>query len=91
MGAGGGGEDWAAWEAVPLPVDRLNFWDEPFAELYDWYPWLRRFYTKMEMEYDCLPVRVDKRILLTRLCVLNKIDDLPCTTMPSGRAREIRP
>lgn len=49
-------EDWAAWEAVELPVKRINFWNEPYAELYDWYPWMRVFYTKWEVEHNALPV-----------------------------------
>lgn len=48
--------DWASWEAVPLPCEKLNFWDEPYAELYDWYPWMRRFYFKREIEHNCLTV-----------------------------------
>lgn len=55
---GGIGPDWEAWEGVPLPVERSNFWKEPYAELFDWYPWLRPFYTKWEIEHDCEPVRV---------------------------------
>eukprot|EP00904_Undaria_pinnatifida_P004455 jgi/Undpi1/1400/HiC_scaffold_11.g04792.m1 len=55
------GGDWASWEAVPLPCDKLNFWDEPYAELYDWYPWLRRFYFKWEIEHNCLHVMANRK------------------------------
>lgn len=53
----GVGRDWDAWNDIALPTDKLNFWDEPYAELYDWYPWMRRFYTSWEIEHNCLPVR----------------------------------
>lgn len=51
------GADWEAWEAVKLPVERLNFWNEPYAELYDWFPWMRVLYTDWEIKHNCLPVR----------------------------------
>lgn len=58
MGPDGGDDgDWASWEAVPLPCEKYNFWNEPYAELYDWYPWMRKFYTNWEIEHNCLPVR----------------------------------
>lgn len=49
--------DWEKWEAVALPVVRTNLWGEAYTELYDWYPWMRAFYSKFEMSYDCLAVR----------------------------------
>ncbi|CAN0169775.1 unnamed protein product [Ectocarpus sp. 12 AP-2014] len=46
--------DWARWDAIELPHGgKFNYWNEPYAEVYDWYPWLRRFYTQREINYDC--------------------------------------
>lgn len=59
--------DWEAWEAVPLPVVRYNFWSEPYAELYDWYPWMRVLYTPWEINHNCLPVRVWPDVFAYRL------------------------
>lgn len=57
-GGGGLGADWDVWKTIPLPYERSNFWNEPYAELFDWLPWLRPLYSKWEIEHDCEPVRL---------------------------------
>lgn len=54
-GGGGLGADWDVWKTIPLPYERSNFWNEPYAELFDWLPWLRPLYSKWEIEHDCEP------------------------------------
>ncbi|CAM9233741.1 unnamed protein product [Scytosiphon promiscuus] len=47
--------DWSRWDAIPLPdPEKLNYWNEPYAEFYDWYPWARKFYTQYEIDHDAL-------------------------------------
>ncbi|CAN0011991.1 unnamed protein product [Pylaiella littoralis] len=47
--------DWDRWNAIPLPSNgRLNDWGEPYSEIYEWYPWMRKFYTTWEIEKDCI-------------------------------------
>lgn len=49
--------DWDRWNAIPLPSNgRLNDWGEPYSEIYEWYPWMRKFYTAWEIETDCISV-----------------------------------
>lgn len=52
------GDDWEKWDAIPLPTDRYNGWGENFAELFDWHPWLRSFYTTWEVNFNTRPVGV---------------------------------
>lgn len=52
--------DWSRWDAIPLPdPEKLNYWNEPYAEFYDWYPWALKFYTQYEIDHDALHVSTE--------------------------------
>lgn len=50
--------DWERWNAITPPTSWVNDWNEPYSEIYDWYPWMRKFYSQFERETDCISVRV---------------------------------
>lgn len=49
--------DWERWGAIAPPTSWVNDWNEPYSEIYDWYPWMRKFYSRLEIEKDCISVR----------------------------------
>ena len=59
-----GGDDWQKWDDVPLPAVRYSPWGDPYAEIFDWYPWMRSFYTNWEIDYNTRTVGVDLTIAL---------------------------
>eukprot|EP00752_Nemacystus_decipiens_P010720 g9543.t1 len=44
--------DWERWNAITPPTSWVNDWNEPYSEIYDWYPWMRKFYSRLEVETD---------------------------------------
>ncbi len=48
--------DWERWNAMTPPTSWLNDWNEPYSEIYDWHPWMRKFYSQREIDIDCLAV-----------------------------------
>lgn len=48
--------DWERWNAITPPTSWVNDWNEPYSEIYDWYPWMRSFYSRYEIETDCITV-----------------------------------
>lgn len=53
--------DWERWNAITPPTSWVNDWNEPYSEIYDWYPWMRKFYTRLEVETDLKSVRTKRR------------------------------
>lgn len=51
--------DWERWGDITPPTSWVNDWNEPYSEIYDWYPWMRKFYSRLEIEKDCITVRGD--------------------------------
>ena len=49
--------DWERWNAITPPTSWVNDWNEPYSEIYDWYPWMRKFYSRLEIESDLKSVR----------------------------------
>lgn len=70
--------DWERWNAITPPTSWVNDWNESYSEIYDWYPWMRKFYSRLEIEKDCITVRERGGGVRARLLRTEQVERAAC-------------